>query len=91
MANLSGYVMSQKLVNEKVVVTAMGFRKNLAVYPKRIEFQGKTYSFIDAGLRCLIRSGSLIAEIITLSDGESNYRLRRDGTTLGWTLLSIAS
>lgn len=83
--------MSQLQINEQVIVTAMGFRKNLAVYPKRIEFQGKSYSFIDAGLRCLIRSGSRIAEIITLSDGESNYRLRRDESGFGWTLLSIAS
>jgi hypothetical protein len=83
--------MGQCVVNEKVEVTALGFRKNLATYPKRIEFRGKTYSFIDAGLRCLVKSSGLMAEIFTLSDGEADYRLRRDNSTSVWTLLSIAS
>lgn len=83
--------MKKSNINEQVIVTALGFRRDLAVYPKRIEFQGRTYSFIDAGLRCLVRRGSRIAEIITLSDGESNYRLRRDDYGMYWTLLSIAS
>ena len=86
-----GDVMSQLLVNEQVTVTALGFRKNLAIYPRRIEFQGITYNFIDAGLRCLVSSGSKIAEIITMSDGKSSYRLRRDNSAASWTLLSIAS
>ncbi|NTW61349.1 hypothetical protein HGB24_01500 [Candidatus Saccharibacteria bacterium] len=76
-------------INEQVVVTAMGFRKNLAAYPRRMEYKGQTYNFIDAGLRCLIRKGSQIAEIITLSDGESDYRLYSDNHGANWTLLSI--
>lgn len=83
--------MSQTRINEQVTVTAMGFRKNLAVYPRRIEFRGSTYSFIDAGLRCLVRHGERIAEVITLSDGKSNYHLRSDNRGLNWTLVSIAS
>ena len=78
-------------INEQVTVTALGFRKNLAAYPRRIEFRGTTYDFIDAGLRCLVRHGERIAEIITLSDGISNYHLRSDNRGVNWTLLSIAS
>lgn len=78
-------------VNEQVVVTSMGFRKNLATYPRRIEYRGMTYNFIDSGLRCLIRQGERIAEVITLSDGQSDYRLRSDNLGINWTLLSIAS
>ncbi len=83
--------MSQIQINEQVVVTAMGFRKNLVSYPRRIEFQGITYNFIDAGLRCLIRNGGRLAEVVTLSDGKSDYHLRRDSPVGNWTLLSIAS
>lgn len=76
-------------INEPVTVTAMGFRKNLKVYPKRIELNGSSYSFIDAGLRCLVQNGNkIIAEIFTMSDGQSEYRIRNTGG--GWTLLSIA-
>ena len=78
-------------INLPVVVTAIGFRKNLVAYPRRIEFDGKTYNFIDAGLRCLVRSGNKIAEIFTLSDGESEYCLRSENNDGRWTLLSIAS
>lgn len=81
--------MSRIDINETVNVTAMGFRKNLAAYPRRMEFQGITYDFIDAGLRCLVRCGERIAEIITLTDGLSSYRLRSDNNGSNWTLLSI--
>ncbi|NTW62205.1 hypothetical protein HGB25_02240 [Candidatus Saccharibacteria bacterium] len=83
--------MSQTKINERVTVTSMGFRKNLATYPRRIEFRGATYNFIDAGLRCLVRHGERIAEVVTLSDGNANYHLRSDNNGGNWTLLSIAS
>ncbi|MGE5327793.1 MAG: hypothetical protein ACM3KH_00495 [Thiobacillus sp.] len=83
--------MSQKNINKKVTVTSIGFKKNLAAYPRRIEFQGRTYNFIDAGLRCLVSHGEKIAEIFTLSDGRSNFSLRRDNQDGTWTLISIAS
>lgn len=78
-------------INEKVTITAIGFRKNLIIYPRRMEFRGNTYNFIDAGLRCLVHHGNRIAEIITLSDGTTNYHLRTDNRGNIWTLLSIAS
>ena len=81
--------MKKTNINEPVTVTAMGFRKNLKVYPKRIELNGLSYSFIDAGLRCLVKNGNIIAEIFTMSDGQSEYRIRNNNG--GWTLLSIAS
>lgn len=81
--------MNQLNINEQITVTAIGFRKNLAAYPRRIEFRGSTYNFIDAGLRCLVRNGGLMAEIVTLSDGIANYYLRTDNRGGNWTLLSI--
>jgi hypothetical protein len=83
--------MNRNNINEQVTVTAMGFKKDLAVYPRRIEYQGSTYDFIDAGLRCLIRQGGRIAEILTLTDGSANFRLRSDNRGSSWTLLSITA
>lgn len=76
-------------INEPVSVTSMGFRKNLEAYPKRIEFRGSTYDFIDAGLRCLVNTGGRIVEVLTLSDGDSQYCLRSCNRGGDWTLLSI--
>lgn len=85
--------MKKTQINEQVAVTAIGFRKNknLVAYPRRMEFRGTTYDFIDAGLRCLIKCGGYIAEIVTLSDGVSDYYLRTDNQSGNWMLLSIAS
>ena len=81
--------MNRVTINEEVAVTKMGFKKNLTAYPRRMEFQGTIYEFLDAGLRCLVRSGGKMAEIITLTDGNSQYRLRSDNHGGNWTLLSI--
>ena len=78
-------------INEQVNVTSIGFRKNLVAYPRRMEFRGVTYNFIDAGIRCLVRRGSVIAEIITLTDGIANYLLKKDNASGGWTLLGIVA
>lgn len=83
--------MSKVNINEQVNVTSLGFRKNLVAYPRRMEFRGVTYCFIDAGLRCLLRCGEHIAEFFTLSDGTSDYHLRLDHSNNGWTLISITS
>jgi len=83
--------MNRVTVNEQVIVTQMGFKKDLAAYPRRIEFRGSIYEFLDAGLRCLVRTGGRLTEIVTLSDGQSQFRLRTDNHGGNWTLLSIAS
>jgi hypothetical protein len=75
-------------INSPVAVTAIGFGRGLRTYPRRIEFEGKTYDFVDAGLRTVIRSGERIAQIFSMTDGANDYRLRSDGS--GWTLLSMS-
>lgn len=76
-------------INEQVSVTSIGFRKDLASYPRRMEFRGETYNFIDSGLRCLVRRGGVIAEVLTLTDGIANYLLRTDNRGVNWMLLGI--
>lgn len=83
--------MNRVTINEEIAVTKMGFKKDLAAYPRRMEFRGSIYDFIDAGVHCLIRSGGRMAEIVTMSDGQSFYRLRSDNHGGNWTLLSILS
>lgn len=78
-------------INEQVFITQVGFKKNLMTYPRRMEFRGSVYNFIDAGLNCLVRTGGHMAQIVTLSDGQSLYRLRSDNHGGNWTLLSIMS
>lgn len=76
-------------LNTPVTITAMGFGRDLRAIPRRMEYEGNTYHFIDAGLRTVIRRGEQIAQILTMSDGENNFRLRSDNRGGSWTLLSI--
>jgi hypothetical protein len=74
-------------INSPVDVTAIGFGRGMRAYPRRIEFEGVTYDFIDAGLRTVIRSGEKISQIFTMTDGRQSYRLRSEGNS--WTLLNV--
>ncbi|MEO5950112.1 MAG: hypothetical protein ABIQ04_01545 [Candidatus Saccharimonadales bacterium] len=76
-------------INRPVDVTAIGFGRDLRVYPRCMEYGGISYRFLDAGLRTVIRSGEHIAQILTMSDGISDFRLRSDNRGGSWTLLSM--
>lgn len=82
--------MTKQTVNSPVAITSIGFKKNMAAYPRRMEYLGATYEFIDAGIRCMVRQGTMISEILTVSDGQSLFRLRTDNHGNDWTLLSIS-
>ena len=83
--------MTKTIINKEVNVTRVGFKKNLMAYPRRVEYEGTTYDFIDAGISCIVRSGEHIAQILTLTDGRSQFRLRSDNRGGAWTLLSISA
>ncbi len=78
----------QTTINSPVQVTAFAFGRDLRAYPRRIEYMGTTHYFIDGGLRTVVRRGERTMHILTMTDGEQDYRLRSDGD--GWTLLSMS-
>ncbi len=78
-------------INKQVQVTALGFKKNLNAYPRQIEFDGRTYDFVDAGLSCLVKRGEALSQILTMSDGRSHFRMRSDNHGGLWTLLSMSA
>lgn len=81
--------MNRVTVNEQVAITQMGFKKNLSAYPRRMEFRGTIYEFLDAGLRCLVKAGNQMIEVVTMTDGQRQYQLRSDNHGGNWTLVSI--
>ena len=83
--------MNRVNINEQVLITQMGFKKNLTAYPRRMEFRGTMYEFLDAGLRCLVNTGGRVAEIITMTDGHKQFKLRSDNRGGSWTLLSMSA
>ena len=76
------------LINSPVDITALGFGRNMRTFPRRMQYGGTTYNFVDAGLRTTLRKGEVVAQIFTMSDGANDYRLKSDNGC--WTLLGIA-
>lgn len=80
------------IVNKEVSVTAVYFRgqNSLKSYPKRMEFNGREYTFLESGLRYLIHKGHQFTQIFDMTDGIANYRLRFDSREKLWTLVDIS-
>lgn len=78
-------------VNKEVSVTAVYFQnsKELKSFPKRIEFDGREYTFLD-GLRYLVQKGQQLIQIFDMTDGVASYRLRFDSQQKLWTLVDIS-
>lgn len=74
-------------INSPVSVTAMAFGRDMQPIPKRMEWAGRTYQFIDRGIRVVSRRGESSMSTVTMSDGNQSFCLRQAGGS--WTLLSI--
>lgn len=79
--------MTKKHINLPVEVTSVSFNKDFEPVPRRIEFEGRTLTFISSGIRLLIKNNGVATRLFDMSDGEANYRLRHDESA--WTLMSI--
>ena len=76
-----------KFINTPVSVTAIGFGPGMRAYPKQMEWAGRTYQFIDRGIRVVTRRGETTMSTVTLSDGQQNFCLtERSGA---WTLVGV--
>lgn len=75
-------------INSPVSVTAMAFGRDMQPIPKRMEWAGRTYQFIDRGIRVVSRRGESIMSTVTMSDGSQSFCLRQTGSM--WTLLSVS-
>lgn len=75
------------LINSPVSITALGFGRDMSLMPSRMEWKGRTYHFIDRGIRATIRRGESVMSTVTLSDGQNEFCLREAKGQ--WTLLSV--
>ena len=80
-------------VNQEVTINGVYFKNNqdLETYPKAMEFNGQTYTFLNSGWRYLVHKGQEVIRIFNVTDGQSNFRLKLDPSESRWTLLEIKS
>lgn len=87
--------MTRRLVNQEVNVTGLYFRqaptdeRHVKGYPKRMEYQGREYTFVETGLRYLLRKGQQLFEVFDMTDGICDYRLKFDTEAHVWTLVGV--
>lgn len=87
---------TRRLVNEEVNVTGMYFRsarpddRHIKGYPKRMEYEGREYTFVESGLRYLIQKGQQLIEVFDMTDGSRDYRLKFDTAAHVWTLVGVS-
>ena len=79
--------MKNNSINSPVSITAIGFGRDMQPIPKRMEWAGRTYQFIDRGIRVVSRRGESSMSTVTMSDGSQSFCLRHTGGM--WTLLSV--
>ena len=86
---------SRKLINQEVAVTGMYFRparpdkRHIKGYPKRMEYEGREYTFLESGLRYILNKGQQLTEIFDMTDGKRDFRLKFDTAEQTWTLVGV--
>ncbi|HSX16517.1 MAG TPA: hypothetical protein VLH86_00245 [Patescibacteria group bacterium] len=82
-------------INKEVSVPELYFRAqgqsrgDLKSYPRRMEYEGREYTFMD-GLRFLIQKGHDLVQVFDMTDGARDYRLKFDTMAKSWTLVDMS-
>ncbi len=85
--------MAQRVsVNKEVAVTAVYFRNDaqLKSFPKRMEYEGQEYTFVESGIRYLVEKGQNLIQLFDMTDGSMDYRLKFDTKQSTWTLVTMS-
>lgn len=78
-----------KMINREIEINAVTFtnKKGFQSIPQIITVDNQRYSFVDSGLRYLVRQGHHLIRLFDMTDGKSTFRLRNEDDQ--WTLVSI--
>ncbi len=79
-------------INKEVAITGLYFRggHHMKSFPKRMEFNGQEYTFVESGLRYLIQKGQKLVELFDMTDGVNSYRLKFETDQNTWTLVGMS-
>jgi hypothetical protein len=79
-------------IEKEVIVPEVYFRNEgqLQTFPRRMEFNGREYTFMD-GLRYLVQKGQQLVQVFDMTDGLCDYRLHFDSTQRSWTLVDMSN
>jgi hypothetical protein len=89
---MNNFSKSRVAVNKEVNVPELYFKSEgqLKSYPRRMEFGGHEYTFMD-GLRYLIHKGAQMVQVFDMTDGARDYRLQFNAGEQSWTLVDMTA
>ncbi len=78
------------VVAREVNVPELYFKNEgrIKTFPRRMEFDGREYTFMD-GLRYLVQKGQNLIQVFDMTDGARDYRLQFDDSQHSWTLVDM--
>jgi hypothetical protein len=84
--------MNMTYVNKEIEITSVYFtqkqdKRHLQGYPRRMVWGGREYTFLESGLRYLVRKGAELIQLFDMTDGDTVYRLRLADDQ--WTLVGM--
>ncbi len=76
-------------MNKEIEINSYVFtnKNEFKSVPKTITVDDRQYSFIDSGLRYLVKHGQHLVRLFDMTDGQSTFRLKNEDNQ--WTLVSI--
>ena len=76
------------VINKEIEINSYVFaKKDFKGVPRTITVGDHSYSFVDSGLRYLVKRGQHLVNLFDMTDGQSTFRLRNEDNR--WTLVSI--
>ncbi len=77
-------------IQREVNVPELYFKNEgrLTAFPRRVELDGREYTFMD-GLRYLVQKGHQLIQVFDMTDGARDYRLQFDDGKRSWTLVDM--
>lgn len=83
---------TKQFINQEVSVNSFNFqgKQQLRTVPRQITYNNRQVTFIDSGMRYILKKGQEITQLFDMTDGQNNYRLQVDQNSLRCTLLRIS-
>lgn len=76
-------------INEPISVELIYDGKTRQVYPRRVGWRGRIYQIKTVGLHHLIKEGTTLLHVFSVTDGTTFFRLVFNTKNLHWKLTEV--
>ena len=89
---MNNFLKNRVVINQEVSVPEVYFKSEgqLKSYPRRMEYAGHEYTFLD-GLKYLVHKGARAIQVFDMTDGARDYRLLFNMGEQSWTLVDMTA